>query len=117
MKKYMMAICLLLVMGVTFVTPMAMSQEEEQAAIAAPEKITGKIVSTNLEDSTLVISYLKAEEGQVFNPEVIIINDATKIMKGTETVGLADLSADSEATVEYTTDANGNKVAVSVTVL
>lgn len=107
MKRHIKTISyLLLVIGVTLMAPMAMTQEAEQAAVAAPEKIAGKIVSVNPADSTLVIG-----------SEVIIISDSTKITKGAEVVGLADLAADDEATVEYTTDEVGKKQAVSVTVL
>lgn len=107
MKRHIKTISyLLLVMAVALMAPMAMTQEEEQAAVATPEKIAGKIVSVNPADSTLVVG-----------SEVIIISDSTTITKGAEIVGLADLAADDEVTVECTTDEGGKKQAVNVTVL
>lgn len=106
--------CSLLLFGlIGFNLPAAFSQEAEVLA----KEASGKIVSVNLEESTLVVKQLKDEVNQVYENVTFYVNDSTLIEKDYETVSLADLSEGEEVAVEYATSKEGKNIASYIQVI
>lgn len=110
MKSYSRIIlCSLIAFGLMGVSlPLACAQEEAETLT---KEASGKIVSVNLEESTMVIKQLKDEENQVYENAVFYVNDSTLIESNYETVSLSDLSVGEEVSVEYVVSKEGKNIA------
>ena len=75
------------------------------------EEVSGKIVSVDVEKSTIVINALVDQEKGTYEDVTVATSDKTVIEKDYTTSSLAELKADEEATVEYAKNDKGEKVA------
>lgn len=112
MKRLKIILCLLFVGGmVGSGLPFAFSQEEE---LAETIQVTGEIAKVDLEKSIVVIKQLKDEDNEIYEDVDICVDGATVIEKDYETVGLDELAAGEDATVEYTANEEGKNVATYI---
>lgn len=112
MKRLEIMLCLLFA-GVVVGSglPFAFCEEEE---LAETIQITGEIAKVDLEKSIVVIKQLKDEENDIYEDVDIYVDDATAIEKDYETIGLGDLAAGEDATIECTTNEEGKNIATYI---
>lgn len=107
-ESFRILLGLFLVFVVVANAPVAFSQVEEENLSTG--ELTGEIVSINSKKSAAVVKYIVDNETQTHKTAVFYLNDATKIDKYGEMVGVSDLKEGDTVTLQYATDAEGRKI-------
>ena len=114
MKKALFILVLVgLVASVAVLLPVYAAAQEEKAA-ELPQ-VTGKVVTVDLNASSITIELPAAVEGSAPEQKTVVINDATDLKKAGAAAKLGDLAKGDEVTVVYLADEAGVMVAQSVT--
>ncbi len=96
----------------------AVSEEAVVSEEVAVSEVSGKIVSIDLNSSSLVISPESAskDETAVSDNMTIQITSVTTIQKDSKNIMLADLQTDGKVTIKYTVNENAENIAKEIIV-
>ena len=95
-------------LGLTFVRILPVLAQEGPEAVQTIT-VSGSLIAIDTENSTITVQVSTDEQG--LQDKVFIINDATVIDKNGEDLALSDLVVNSQITVEYFLNDNGDLMA------
>lgn len=92
------------------------AETTEPAETAEIRALAGEVASVDLENSLLVVKYLKDEAAQLYENATVYVDDSTVIEKNQEMITLGEVAPTDKVSVEYTTDSAGKNTATYIMV-
>lgn len=114
--RNLLVLALTIAVIASFIPAYAQEKGITEQVMVTTEKISGSVVSVDVEKAVVVVKQLKDEANSVYEDLSIQVLPFASISKGETIINLSDLKAEDKVTVECSKDTEGNLKAVAISV-